>query len=48
LFSSLQKKKRERIKNDLKGHYKAVYMMAILKGTSHRMDLAYDDMHGQF
>ena len=48
LFSSLQKKKRKRIKNDRGGHYKAVYMMEILKGTSHGMDLAYDDMHGQF
>jgi hypothetical protein len=48
LVSSLQKKKRKRIKNDCGGHCKAVYLMAILKGTSHGMDLAYDDMHGQF
>jgi hypothetical protein len=48
LVSSLQKTKRKRIKNDHRGHYKAVYLMAILKGTSHGMDLAYYDMHGQF
>ncbi len=48
LVSSLQKKIRKRIKNYRGGHNKAVYLMAILKGTSHGMDLAYDDMHGQF